>query len=147
MLPKYLPNFVRCTLLNTVLGGYYVGLYSLGASHLWETILVITTIYAFILPLFLGCTLSCLEREPNLLKYNIFHSSLQGSKLCRSERNIKGTVSQQLRRVLQYINGKLFSRAIVGHHKILILLKEHFKINKRRSSYERPYNSRWSAQF
>ena len=29
---------------------------------------------------------------------------------------------------------KLFSRAIIAHHKILILFKEHFTINKRRSS-------------
>jgi len=32
----------------------------------------------------------------------------------------KGTVSRDLRWVLQYINQKLFSRAIVAHHKILI---------------------------
>ena len=36
---------------------------------------------------------------------------------------LKGTVSRELRWVLQYINQKLFSRAIVAHHKILILLK------------------------
>ena len=35
----------------------------------------------------------------------------------------KGTVSRELRLVLLYINRKLFWRAIVGHHKILILLK------------------------
>ena len=46
-----------------------------------------------------------------------------------------------------YINRKLFSRAIVGHHKIYILLKGHFTINKKDQAYERPYNSRWSAQF
>ena len=32
------------------------------------------------------------------------------------------------------INQKLFSRAIVAHHKILILLQAHFTINKRRSN-------------
>ena len=47
---------------------------------------------------------------------------------------LKGTVSRELRWVLLYINRKLFSRAIVGRHKILILLKGHFTINKRRSS-------------
>ena len=46
-----------------------------------------------------------------------------------------------------YINRKLFSRSIVGHHKIYILLKGHFTINKKDQAYERPYNSRWSAQF
>ena len=36
---------------------------------------------------------------------------------------LKGTVSQEFRWVFIFINQKLFSRAIVGHHKILILLK------------------------
>ena len=43
----------------------------------------------------------------------------------------KGTVSRELRWVLLNINRKLFSRAIVGHHKILILLKGHLTINKK----------------
>ena len=46
----------------------------------------------------------------------------------------KGTVSRDFHWVLLYINRKLFSRAIVAHHKILILLKGHFTIYKRRSS-------------
>ena len=41
----------------------------------------------------------------------------------------KGTVSRDLRWVLLYINRKLFSRAIVAHHTILILLKGHCTIN------------------
>ena len=49
------------------------------------------------------------------------------------QERLKGTVSRELR-LLLYINQKLFSRAIVGYHKILILLKVHFTINKRRSS-------------
>ena len=63
------------------------------------------------------------------------------------QRPFKGTVSRDLRWVLLYINRKLFSRAIVAHHKILILLKGHFTINKEDPASERPYNSRWSAQF
>ena len=47
---------------------------------------------------------------------------------------IKGTVSQELRWVLQYIKRKLFSWANVAHHEILILLKRHLKIYERRSS-------------
>jgi len=47
---------------------------------------------------------------------------------------LKGTVSRDLRWVLLDINQKLFSRAIVTHHKILILSKGHFTIKKRRSS-------------
>ena len=46
----------------------------------------------------------------------------------------KEIVSRDLRLVLLYINQKLFSGVIVAHHKILILLKWHFTINKRRSS-------------
>jgi len=37
--------------------------------------------------------------------------------------HLKGTVSQELRWVLIYINRKFFSTAIVGHHKILIFIK------------------------
>ena len=48
--------------------------------------------------------------------------------------SFKGTVSRDLRWVLLYINWKLFSRAIVAHHKMLILLKGHFTLYKRRSS-------------
>ena len=47
---------------------------------------------------------------------------------------IKGSVSWDFKWVMLYINWKLFSRAIVGHHKILILLKGHFTIYKRGSS-------------
>jgi len=42
---------------------------------------------------------------------------------------IKGTVSREL----LYNNRKLLSRVDVAHHKIFILLKVHFTINKRRS--------------
>ena len=52
---------------------------------------------------------------------------------------IKGTVSWELRWVLLYINRKLFSRAIVAHHKIFILLNGYFSIYKRKSSV-------WTAQ-
>ena len=45
--------------------------------------------------------------------------------------SVKGAVSRELRRVLLYINRKLFSRAIVAHHKIVILLKGHLITNKR----------------
>ena len=57
--------------------------------------------------------------------------SLQISFSCL---HFKETVSQELWWVLLYINGKLFSGAIVGHHKILILQKGHFAIYKRKSS-------------
>ena len=40
---------------------------------------------------------------------------------------IKGTVSSE------YINRKLFSKADMDHHKILILLKGHFTIYKNQS--------------
>jgi len=46
----------------------------------------------------------------------------------------KSHATVPLRWILLYINWKLFSRVIVGHHKMLILLKGHFTINKRRSS-------------
>ena len=39
---------------------------------------------------------------------------------------IKGTVSRELRPMLLYIIGKLFSRPIVASLKIFILLKEQF---------------------
>ena len=57
----------------------------------------------------------------------------------------KGTVSRDLKWVLLYINRKLFSRAIVAHHKILILLKG--QCTKEDPASERLTNSRWSAQF
>ena len=47
---------------------------------------------------------------------------------------MKGTVSRELRWVLLYINRKLFSRAVVGRRKIVILLKGHLTFYKRRSS-------------
>ena len=62
---------------------------------------------------------------------------------------LKGTVSRDLRWVLLYFNRKLFSRAIVGHHKILILLKGHLTINKKIQHMNGPtildglHNSRW----
>jgi len=55
---------------------------------------------------------------------------------------IKGTVSRDLRWVLLDINRKLFSRAIVAYHKILILFKGHLTIYKRRSSVRTLGNSR-----
>ena len=60
---------------------------------------------------------------------------------------IKGTVSRDLRWILLYINRKLFARAIVAHHKMLILLKGHFTIKIEDLASERLGNSRWSAQF
>ena len=42
--------------------------------------------------------------------------------------HLKGTVSRELRWVLLYINQKLFSRADVPYHKILIFIKGHFTI-------------------
>ena len=69
----------------------------------------------------------------------------------REKFDINGTVSQDLMWALLYTKRKLFSRAIVAHHKILILLKGHFTINtqstKEDPASERPYTSRWSAQF
>ena len=44
---------------------------------------------------------------------------------------LKGTVSQELRHRLLYIIRKLFSRPIVALHKIYILLKGQFTINKK----------------
>ena len=44
-----------------------------------------------------------------------------------ARRAVKGTVSRQLRWVLQYIN----RRAVVAYHNILILLKDHFKMYKK----------------
>jgi len=44
---------------------------------------------------------------------------------------VKGTVSQELRHRLLYIIRKLFSRPIVASHKIYILLKGQFAINKK----------------
>ena len=46
---------------------------------------------------------------------------------------LKETVSRELSWVLLYINRKLFPRADVANCKILILLKGHFAIYKRRS--------------
>ena len=51
----------------------------------------------------------------------------------RSQQFLNGTVSSDLRWVLLCINRKLLSRAIGAHHKILILLKGHLTIYKRRS--------------
>jgi len=62
-------------------------------------------------------------------------------------KTLKRTVSRDLRWVLLYINRKLFSRAIVAHRKILILLKGHFTIYKEDPASEQLVNSRWSAQF
>ncbi len=44
---------------------------------------------------------------------------------------VKETFSLELRRLLLDINWKLFSRDIVAHHKILILLKAYFAIYKK----------------
>jgi len=53
---------------------------------------------------------------------------------------IKGTVLRESRWVLLYIyQSKVFSRDITDQYKILVLLKGHFPINKRRSSI-------WMAQ-
>ena len=50
--------------------------------------------------------------------------------------------------VLLYINPKLFSKAIVAHHKILILLKGRTSQSTKEDPVnEWPFNSRWSAQF
>ena len=44
------------------------------------------------------------------------------------------TVSQELRWILQFLCKKLFSRADVALHKILILLKGHFTIYRKKQS-------------
>ena len=48
--------------------------------------------------------------------------------------SFKGSVQRKLRPRLKYIIGMLFSRPIIAGHKIDILLKGHFTINKNPSS-------------
>ena len=51
-------------------------------------------------------------------KESVKGMKMEMEKMLIIQRKVKGTVSQELRWVLLYINLKLFSRAIVGHHKI-----------------------------
>jgi len=53
----------------------------------------------------------------------------------------QGTVSRELKWVLLNISQKLFSRADVANHQLLILLKGHFTIYKKNSSLFRFGNS------
>ena len=48
--------------------------------------------------------------------------------------SIKGTVSEELRWVLQYINRKFFSMTFTAYFKMIMLLKGHLTIRKRISS-------------